>query len=267
MMRFLVPAGAILLLTMACSGTAEPSQEVKDENWWRGGNPDGLGDVARSEVPGTVDVIGETALLDLSAPVNTAPSIGKLSPISLDQGKSTTLDLNPFLSDEQDPDSGLTVSWHAKEVALLDSGDHLLYVVAPTTWFGAEMIPITVTDSGGLEAVTELKVIVQEIEAPEPLPPIECPETAFSLDAGKEAKEVLVSGNFNNWGSDNKTATLMTDPDGDGIFTVEIDLAPGTYQYKFIVDGDWKVDPKNPDQVDNGYGGKNSVLTVPACEE
>ncbi len=29
----------------------------------------------------------------------------------------------------------------------------------------------------------------------------------------------------------------------DGLFTVKLDLEPGDYQYKFVVDGDWKESP------------------------
>jgi hypothetical protein len=40
-------------------------------------------------------------------------------------------------------------------------------------------------------------------------------------------------------------------------------------QYKFRVDGSdaWVVDPNNPDSVDDGFGGKNSLLEPTTCEE
>jgi hypothetical protein len=43
-----------------------------------------------------------------------------------------------------------------------------------------------------------------------------------------------------------------------------VDLAPGTYKYKFVInDGAvWEPDKGNPETVDDGYGGVNSVLTV-----
>jgi len=277
MLRFL-SASALLLVLGACTGTTQTDGEVKDGNWWTGGNHDATGpddsgggvpsgDVACATPPCTDADPADVPRQDLQPPANTPPEIEKPAPVSLDQGKATTLDLNPFISDAQDPDSALVVTWHANEVALQDPGDHILYVVAPTTWSGAEVIPLTVTDSGGLEATTDLKVIVQEVDVPEPRPPVECPETKFALDAGKQAKEVLLSGNFNNWSADAGTAKVMTDLDADGVFEASLDLAPGTYQYKFIVDGKWLTDPQNPDRVDDGYGGKNSVVSVPECEE
>jgi hypothetical protein len=39
-------------------------------------------------------------------------------------------------------------------------------------------------------------------------------------------------------------------------------LAPGTYQYRYIVDGVWQEDPSNPEQVPNFSGGFNSILHV-----
>ena len=41
-----------------------------------------------------------------------------------------------------------------------------------------------------------------------------------------------------------------------------IDLAPGKYTYKFIIDGDWILDPANPDTETDDRGFTNSVLVV-----
>ena len=56
----------------------------------------------------------------------------------------------------------------------------------------------------------------------------------------------------------------MTDPDADGTFTATLVLDPGSYQYKYIVDGNWLPDPAKP-QVDDNFGGKNNTLDVPEC--
>jgi len=81
----------------------------------------------------------------------------------------------------------------------------------------------------------------------------------FSYAAGKSATNVFLAGTFNDW---NDSKTRMTDPDGDGVFTVTLLLQPGTYQYKFVVDGTWHQDPNNPKGTDDGFGGQNSVLEV-----
>jgi hypothetical protein len=59
----------------------------------------------------------------------------------------------------------------------------------------------------------------------------------------------------------------MTDPDQDGTWSATLVLEPGNYLYKFVVDGKWMEDPNNPEKASDDYGGYNSVLTVPACEE
>ena len=71
------------------------------------------------------------------------------------------------------------------------------------------------------------------------------------------AEEVYIAGEFNNW---NKNTTPMKK--SAGLFIAELDLAPGKYLYKFVVDGNWIADPYNPNTTPDGYGGINSVVTV-----
>jgi len=58
------------------------------------------------------------------------------------------------------------------------------------------------------------------------------------------------------------TIGRMTDPDGDGIWSIVEPLAPGRYMYKFVVDNNtWVTDPNNPDTASEG-GFTNSLLVV-----
>ncbi len=77
--------------------------------------------------------------------------------------------------------------------------------------------------------------------------------------AAPGAQRVQLAGSFNGWSD---SATALADPDGDGVWTVKLELAAGRHQYKFVVDGRWRADPSNPEGVDDGFGGKNSTLTV-----
>ena len=70
---------------------------------------------------------------------------------------------------------------------------------------------------------------------------------------------VFLAGSFNDW---NDSKTRMNDSDGDGTYSVTLLLSEGEYQYKFVVDGDWKADPNNADTTDDGFGGQNSILRV-----
>lgn len=73
-----------------------------------------------------------------------------------------------------------------------------------------------------------------------------------------DAERVYMAGTFNEW---NATG-LPLEKGEDGVFRTMFKLPPGMYQYKFIVDGTWIEDPANPETIDDGYGGVNSVLTV-----
>lgn len=72
------------------------------------------------------------------------------------------------------------------------------------------------------------------------------------------ATVVAVAGSFNNW---NPEATpLYRQP--DGTWAVELYLAPGTYEYRFVVDGCWCDDPAAAEYVPNPFGSYNAVLRV-----
>jgi 1,4-alpha-glucan branching enzyme len=72
------------------------------------------------------------------------------------------------------------------------------------------------------------------------------------------AKQVSLSGEFNGW---SLSATPMKRQDG-GHWETTIALAPGRYQYKFVVDGEWIPDPLARENVWNQHGTLNSVLEV-----
>jgi 5'-AMP-activated protein kinase regulatory beta subunit len=82
--------------------------------------------------------------------------------------------------------------------------------------------------------------------------------TAFSVQCAPGAS-VFLAGSFNNW---DPAAKPMADPAGDGHFAATCMLAPGTYEYKFVVNGEWTVDPANPNFVVNALGTLNSVIQV-----
>jgi len=73
------------------------------------------------------------------------------------------------------------------------------------------------------------------------------------------AKSVTISGSFNAW---DVHKDRMSGPDKSGVWSDVIPLPEGRYEYLFIVDGKWLPDPSVP-EVDDGFGGKNSVLIVP----
>jgi len=88
----------------------------------------------------------------------------------------------------------------------------------------------------------------------------------FSFKLWKPVERVNLFGSFNGWNREN---LLMTDEDGDGIYSTGIPLEPGRYEYKFYVDlpdgkagGEEIIDSLNSEVIPNGLGGWNSVLVV-----
>ncbi len=72
------------------------------------------------------------------------------------------------------------------------------------------------------------------------------------------AQAIALAGSFNNW---NPRATPMRNT-GKGKWVASLRLAPGRYEYRFVVDGRWKEDPLARETVPNPFGGVNSVVTV-----
>jgi len=75
---------------------------------------------------------------------------------------------------------------------------------------------------------------------------------------GYAARDVQIAGDFNDWTPDRGVITRTVGDDVEKILM----LAPGTYQYRYIVDGVWQEDPSNSEQVPNFSGGFNSILHV-----
>ena len=82
-------------------------------------------------------------------------------------------------------------------------------------------------------------------------------DVVFSLRA-PEADSVYVTGSFNEWAVDESYKMSRE----NGTWNIRLPLRPGTYSYRFIVDGKWLEDPANPYQEVNAFGDHNSVLEV-----
>jgi hypothetical protein len=82
----------------------------------------------------------------------------------------------------------------------------------------------------------------------------------FRLDGNGTAGSVYLTGDFVQWAAQPPGAIAFT-LGNDGAWTVTHPFDQGTYQYKFIVDGNWITDPTNAMTVDDGMGHTNSVYT------
>ena len=88
-------------------------------------------------------------------------------------------------------------------------------------------------------------------------PPALKGNTTFRLKGYSDASIVALAGSFNNWNQ----SQFIFGKEGDE-WICRIDLEPGKHAYKFIVDGNWSLDPTNPNTEDDDYGVKNSVIVV-----
>ena len=75
------------------------------------------------------------------------------------------------------------------------------------------------------------------------------------------ASDVRIAGDFNGWVPDKGVRSLIESEGATRVWTKILQLPPGTYQYRYVVDGEWREDPDNPERADNEVG-RSSVLVV-----
>jgi len=72
-----------------------------------------------------------------------------------------------------------------------------------------------------------------------------------------DARNVALVGDFNNW---DYTKTLKKDKDGN--WKARLELEPGKYEYRYLVDGEWQNDPQCHNFAPNQFGTQNCILEV-----
>jgi 1,4-alpha-glucan branching enzyme len=77
----------------------------------------------------------------------------------------------------------------------------------------------------------------------------------FYLPEHRYAGHVYLSGSFNNW-STMQTPMIRCDSG----WIISVNVKPGKYSYKYIIDGKWSPDPYNKIREDDSQGGENSVV-------
>ena len=83
------------------------------------------------------------------------------------------------------------------------------------------------------------------------------PNRIFKLKNHESAKEVILTGSFNDW---NRHNYKMVRENTDWIFPLH--LPPGIHLYNFAVDGDLITDPDNLETEKSEFGGIASVLKL-----
>lgn len=78
----------------------------------------------------------------------------------------------------------------------------------------------------------------------------------FSFAPGNGSKHIEVAGDFSDW------QPMAMKKQKTGGYSVTVPLSQGNHEYKFVVDGEWVVDPDNNAWALNPYGTLNSVAQV-----
>jgi len=169
-----------------------------------------------------------------------------IKPLNLSSGEEKTFLISDLFFTEADykvkffPDSSLKVFYESEKGELkITSQKKSGYSVLPFTFYDSTYYIICKTE------------YVQNV--------------VFNFKPDNPIQKINMFGNFNGWNREN---LQMTDDDNDGIYSTEVKLEPGRYEYKFYVqyegneNAEELIDPANPDSIPNGLGGWNSVFTV-----
>lgn len=90
-----------------------------------------------------------------------------------------------------------------------------------------------------------------------PKPKLTKQKVTFSF-ADAQARSVLLAGDFTGWQQD----PMAMKKDKAGVWKKSISLPPGRYEYRLLVDGEWRNDPQCPNRQPNQFGGENCVCVV-----
>ena len=71
---------------------------------------------------------------------------------------------------------------------------------------------------------------------------------------------LTIAGDFNDW---NAMTHPMRRDEQLNVWQACIQLPPGQYRYRLVVDGQWIRDAYNPNVEANPFGGLNSVVEAP----
>ncbi len=119
------------------------------------------------------------------------------------------------------------------------AGACALAAVVSTSVMQPAMTRTATTGSVTTAAATPARVIVQ-----------------FRL-GDAQARDVALVGDFNGWRPNHQLHRTSA-----GVWSVDVALEPGVYNYVFVVDGQtWRLDPLAP-RVTDGFGGASSRVAV-----
>ncbi len=165
-------------------------------------------------------------------------------------GASVNFILNGYSDAKKVILSGSFNNWNTGELIMekITDGWQIPYVLAPGNYEYKFIVDgIWITDPGNpyKTGVIEIPNSVKVTNS----------NYTFTLKEFPDAKQVLLSGSFNNWA---EPGYVMLRSDAGWVFPVYLSF--GKHLYKYVVDGKWITDPGNPQYEENEFGTGNSVL-------
>jgi 1,4-alpha-glucan branching enzyme len=82
-------------------------------------------------------------------------------------------------------------------------------------------------------------------------------KVTFALLA-PEAQRVILLGDFSGWERQPVNMKRLK----DGRWEATLSLAEGKYEYRYLVDGQWRDDPDCPARAPNAFGSQNCIRIV-----
>ena len=76
---------------------------------------------------------------------------------------------------------------------------------------------------------------------------------------GTPGVQASLAGSFNDWEPEKNP---MICKETAGVYSCDLLLPAGSYEYKLVVDGEWLTDQDNPNFSANDFGTLNSVINI-----
>ena len=118
---------------------------------------------------------------------------------------------------------------------------------------------------------TDYAALATEVAARGPVQRERIAETTLTAPPPREvvieyrapgAADVRIAGDFNGWVPDRDVLSSTRQEGETRVWRKVLRLVPGTYEYRYVVDGEWREDPANPDRLPTAMGPPNSLLVV-----
>lgn len=135
------------------------------------------------------------------------------------------------------------------------------FVVDGSNWITDETASAFEDDGfGGLNSIVDIgtaPIVVGEPAQGDDASRTIGPIVTFRFVPKRRVNAVSVAGTFNEWNAGTHLLSpVAMDKPGDTVWETRFRLAPGEYEYEFVVDGDeWITDPCARSRREDGFGG------------